>query len=470
MRKTANRIAIVGGGASGVIAAVNMVRAMHWPADIVVIERRANLGRGLAYSTTDPSHLLNVRAENMSAFANDPDHFLRWLKVNGPAYGIESPAPFLFVTRSIYGAYLESLCDEGAPHGIRVFRNSCEDVVELEDEVQLRLTGGSILTADAVVIATGHDPQTVPPGIPAIDPWSETALDGLASDAPVLVLGTGLTMTDVVLSLCQSGHRGPIIALSRRGLLSHAHAEVLPVAIARPEVPLGAPLGELVRWVRQLAKECESEGGNWRCAIDALRPHTRAIWQSMTAEQRRRFLRHIRPWWDVHRHRMAPSVAGLISRLINDGRLIIVRGRIVASETDGDRVAVTLRRRGAAMTEKHTFDRVINCTGLSDDPRRSPNPAIRALLKRGLARVDSLSIGLDVAPNNALVKSSGEPSRRVFAVGPLTRGTLWEIVAIPDIRLQCAELTGHLAAALFSTKIPAGRADSHHKSDALSGS
>jgi uncharacterized NAD(P)/FAD-binding protein YdhS len=468
MRKTGNRIAIVGGGASGVIAAVNMVRAMHWPADIVVIERRADLGRGLAYSTTDPSHLLNVRAANMSAFANDPDHFLRWLKVNGPAYGIESPAPFLFVTRSIYGAYLESRCDEGARHGIRVFRNSCEDVAELEDEVQLRLTGGSILTADAVVIATGHDPQTVPPGIPAIDPWSEAALDGLASDAPVLVLGTGLTMTDVVLSLCQSGPRGPIIALSRRGLLSHAHAEVLPVAIARREVPLGAPLGELVRWVRQFAKSCEAGGGNWRCAIDALRPHTRAIWQSMTVEQRRRFLRHIRPWWDVHRHRMAPSVTGLISRLIIDGRLIIVRGRIVGSETDGDRVAVTLRR-GATMTEKHTFARVINSTGLSDDPRRSTNPAIRALLKRGLARVDSLSIGLDVAPNNALVKSSGEPSRRVFAVGPLTRGTFWEIVAIPDIRLQCAELTGHLAAAFFGTKIPAGRADSHHKSDALSG-
>jgi len=131
MRKEAARIAIVGGGASGVITAVNFARAMRRQVEIVIIERRANLGRGIAYSTSDPSHLLNVRVENMSAFPDDHEHFLGWLKLNGPAYRINHPAPFLFVPRSVYGAYLESLLDEGRPHGIRVLRSSCEDIVEL---------------------------------------------------------------------------------------------------------------------------------------------------------------------------------------------------------------------------------------------------------------------------------------------------------------------------------------------------
>jgi len=424
---------------------------MHRRTEIMIIERRANLGRGVAYSTLDPGHLLNVRAANMSAFPDDPDHFLRWLRVNGSAYGIDSPAPFLFVPRSIYGAYLESLFDDRAPPAVRILQSSCEDIAEVGQEVKLRLADGSTLAADAAVVATGYDPQTIAPGVP-VDPWSEAALDGIAPDASVLVLGTGLTMTDVVLSLCQSGHRGRIIALSRRGLLSRAHAEVLPVAVAQSEAPLGAPLSELLRWIRQHAKRCQAEGGNWRSAVDSLRPHTRAFWQSMNEEQRRRFLRHARPWWDVHRHRMAPSVAELIGKLIADGRLMILAGKIVAFEMDGDSNVVTLRRRGAAVTEKHTFARVINCTGQSEDPRLSRNPAIQALLRRGLARADPLSIGLDVAADSALIKSSGEPSRRIFAVGPLTRGTFWEIVAITDIRLQCAELADNLAAALFSRK------------------
>lgn len=456
MRRVARRIAVVGGGASGVIAAVNLVRATRGQAEIVLIERSADLGRGLAYSTSDPSHLLNVRVANMSAFPNDPDHFLRWLQEHGPAYGVDCPTPFCFVPRSVYGAYLASLLAEGTPHGVRLLRSSCEDIDDLRDEVRLRLSDGSILSADAVVLATGHDPQTLPPAMPAIDPWSEAALDGLAPDAPVLVLGTGLTMADVVLSLWRSGHRGRILALSRRGLLSHAHADAQPVAVARSEVSFGAPLSELLHWVRRIARRCEAEGGDWRSAVDALRPHTRSFWQSMTVEQRRRFLRHARPWWDVHRHRMAPSVADMIGTLIAEGRLVILGAKVIAADTAGNRIIVTLRRRGTMATERHEFARVINCTGLPDDPRRSPNPAIRALLARGLAHVDSLAIGLDLTADNAVVRSSGEPSQRIFAVGPLARGAFWEIIAIPDIRLQCAELADNLAAMLFDSKVHFG--------------
>lgn len=457
MRRAAGRIAVVGGGASGVIAAVNLVRAMRGQVEIILIERRADLGRGLAYSTSDPSHVLNVRVANMSAFPNDPGHFLRWLQVHGPAYGVVRPTPFCFVPRSVYGAYVASLLADEAPGGVRILRSSCEDIAELQDQVRLRLADGSILSANAVILATGHDPQTVAPGLPAVDPWSEAALDGLAPDASVLLLGAGLTMADAVLSLCRSGHRGPILALSRRGLLSHAHADAPPVAVARSEAPFGAPLSELLHWMRGLARRCEAGGGDWRSAVDALRPHTRSFWQSMTVEQRRRFLRHARPWWDVHRHRMAPSVADMIGNLIADGRLVILGAKVVAADTVGDRIIVTVRRRGTAATERREFVRVINCTGLPDDPRRSPNPAIRSLLARGLARVDSLSIGLDLLADNAVVRSSGRPSQRIFAVGPLARGAFWEIIAIPDIRQQCAELADNLAAALFDSKVPFGR-------------
>jgi uncharacterized NAD(P)/FAD-binding protein YdhS len=200
------------------------------------------------------------------------------------------------------------------------------------------------------------------------------------------MLGSGLTMVDVVLSLDGQGHRGPITALSRRGLLPLPHAKPIPRPAAAEVVPFGAPISELTAWLRRLAASMATEGADWRSAVDALRPHTSALWQAMSLGQRRRFLRHAKPYWDIHRHRMAPEITERLRALVTEGRLQIVAGRVIATERNERGVALHFRRLGRAGTEIRQVARVVDCTGLADDPLRSTNPLIAALLASGAAR------------------------------------------------------------------------------------
>ncbi len=441
MTETPQKIAIVGGGASGVIAAANLLRTLGERAEIILIERHANIGRGLAYATSDPNHLLNVRAANMSAFPGEPDHFFDWLQHHGPLLGVGCPTRFCFVPRSVYGAYVASLLQDDTHQEIRIVQDECRDIEEHASGVRLRFQSGSTEEVDTVLLASGHDlrPSAVL-GHTTINPWEPGALDRFAPDDTILAVGTGLTMVDVVLSLNRRGHRGRVVAISRRGLVSETHQAVASHSLQRSEVPLGAPISQLVRWVRRFAREVEADGGDWRSAIDALRPHTRALWQAMTSDQRRRFLRHARPWWDIHRHRMAPAVAGMIDNLRAEGRLSVLAARIVGTGPLAGGSSVTLRRRGTGTTETLDVSLIFDCTGLPDDPRRSSNPAIKSLFARGLARTDPLAIALDLTGDGAVIGTTGQPSHRIFAVGPLARGAFWEMIAIPDIRTQCAEL------------------------------
>jgi uncharacterized NAD(P)/FAD-binding protein YdhS len=441
------RIAIIGGGATGVGLAAHLARALPArAAEILVVEPNEILGRGLAYSTDDPRHLLNVRVGNMSVFADQPEHLLRWLERFGAPYGVASSTPFSFISRGAYGAYVADLARGLLSSGaIRHIRARCVDLVEVDDSATLRLDTGCELAVDRVALATGNDAKPVLAGLPAEQPWTEAAFVGVDAFDPVLIVGTGLTMIDMALSLDRRGHRGNIVALSRRGLLNSAHRPVAPRSLAAEAVPFGAELSALTAWLRDLAERMEREGLDWRSAVDVLRPHTPRLWRSMSLEQKRRFLRHARPYWDVHRHRMAPEVERRIAALRAAGRLEIVAGRLVGAERRADGIVVRIVRRDRRGEEVRRFARVVDCTGLADDPLRSPNPLIGALLRRGAARLDPLGIGLDVAESYALIDAAGRSSPCVSAVGPLARAAFWESVAIPDIRLQCRDLAEALA-------------------------
>jgi uncharacterized NAD(P)/FAD-binding protein YdhS/quercetin dioxygenase-like cupin family protein len=446
------RIVIIGGGATGALTALHLARALRKSAiEIVVIEPAEEIGRGLAYATDDPRHLLNVRVGNMSAFADLPDHLFQWLQRVGPVRGIACATQFCFIPRGIYGAYLADLVRELSASGaVRHVRDRCIDLVEIGDSVVLTLRSGRTIVTASVVLATGNDGKPALLGIPAARPWAEGALSKLDSDVPVLIVGTGLTMVDKALSLDRQGHRGTITALSPRGLLPSAHRPVKPFAISTEDVPFRAELSEIAAWLRGLSLAMTSEGGDWRSAIDALRPHTQPLWRSMSLVQRRRFLRHARAYWDVLRHRMAPEVETQIAALRAAGRLEIVAGRIVHAEQGNDGITVNIARRGQDEIEKRKFARLVDCTGLADDPHRWDNPLIRALLARGAARTDPLGIGLDISEDYALIDESSRRSNRVRAVGPLARATFWECIAIPDIRLQCGHLAEVIATNLTS--------------------
>ena len=422
------RIAIVGAGFSGSLFAINLVR--HDGPDALLIERGDAFGRGVAYSTGNADHLLNVRAANMSALPDAPADFADWLAARDPRAG-----PAAFVPRATYGAYLAALLDETAQRAASRLVKRRGDVVAIRPDsygVTLDFAGGLSERADAAVLATGNLPPHPPPGIdPAVlgrryvgDPWSSEVARDIADRDTVLLLGTGLTMVDVALTLDAAGFRGRIVAMSRRGLLPRAHGASSPGTLA--ERPPRA-LALLLQAVRR-----RSSTIGWHGAVDELRPHTQEIWRRASVADRARFLRHLRPWWDVHRHRLAPEVAARIEAMRAAGRLEIVAGKPVASEAD----AVVWRPRGDRATRHLPVARVVNCTGPAGDAARSADPLLRQLLGNGLARPDAFNLGLDVDADSRLVGADGQAQPRLYALGPVTRGAHWEITAVPDIRAQ----------------------------------
>jgi uncharacterized NAD(P)/FAD-binding protein YdhS len=188
------------------------------------------------------------------------------------------------------------------------------------------------------------------------------------------------------------------------------------------------------------------EGGDWRCVIDAIRPYTQRLWHELPLSSRRRFLEHARAWWDVHRHRMAPEVEMRLMQALAAGRLALVAAKVTGIEPNADGALVRYRRRGQSESTSLQVGMIVDCTGIVKDPRAAGNPVIQRLFERGLARADALHIGIDIAEDCAVIDRNGIASRRLFAVGPLTRAPFWEIVAIPDIRNQCADLAARLAA------------------------
>ncbi len=446
-RSAARHAIIIGGGASGVLLAYQLLHKQGSDFCVTLVEKRSDIGRGLAYHTGNPDHLLNVRAANMSALPEDPDHFWRWLSACGPDRQL-CPDPFCFVPRRLYGDYIASLVEpmlagSCAPRRLSLVQGECTDVGESPDGVTVMLADGRQLAGDIAILATGHDPAVLRIACQA-DPWAPPSAAGIDKDATILILGTGLTAIDYVLTLLADGHRGPVIAMSRRGLMARAHRRVDAVPIDEADVPFGASASRLLHWFRGRVDAHVAQGGDWRSVVDGIRPFTQRIWRALPHASRRRFLEHARAWWDVHRHRMAPEVEMRIMQALAEGRLTSLAAKLVGVQSNERGAFVSYRRRGQREIENLQVGTIVDCTGIVRDLSASPNPVLRSLFDQGLARPDRLRIGLDIGTDCAIINRDGKPSRRLFAVGPLTRAAFWEIIAIPDIRNQCAELAAQL--------------------------
>ncbi|NEV01888.1 FAD/NAD(P)-binding protein [Bradyrhizobium uaiense] len=452
-------VIIVGGGASGVLLAYQLLHQPTRDLRVTLIEQRPDLGRGIAYHTGNPDHLLNVRVANMSALPDQPDHFWRWLgsrELNVPL----CPDPYCFVPRRVYGDYIASLLEQHTSdpadvERLSIVHGTCVDINEGHAGVTVTLEDGQSLAGDAVVLATGHDMRASRAGY--ADPWAPASAAPVDADATVLLLGTGLTMVDYVLSLLRDGHRGPIVAMSRRGLLAKPHRRVDARHIDEADVPFGATISSLLHWLRRRIARNAAEGGDWRSVIDGLRPYTQRLWHELPLASKRGFLEHARAWWDVHRHRMAPEVEARVSQAIYAGQLRLMAAKVISVAPNDDGARIHYRRRGDTRIFNIQVGAVVDCTGIVKDPRATPNPAVRGLFDCGLARVDPLGIGIETDRNCAIIGRDGAVSQRIFAVGPLTRAAFWEIVAIPDIRSQCNTLAARLAEATGALRAEPGR-------------
>lgn len=430
MRDSAAQIVVVGGGLSGALVALH-VATQRPGADLVVIERCGTIGRGLAYGS-DVDRQLNVAATGMD-LGFEPS-FLTWLHGQGVA---ADGADFL--PRRWFGAYVNALTQG---RGVRVIRG---DVVAISPEGPcVRLACDRTIRAKRVVLALGSLPRAPEAGPMRADPWSAEALTGLDPKSRVLLLGSGLTAADLALTLDERGHRGPIVALSRSGL---APAVQPAGAIGRwtLDARLGSARGvtEAFRLARSEAQRAASAGGDWRGVVDALRGEAQGLWSRWSDLDRARFLRHARRYWDIHRHRMPEAAAERLRRMAAEGRFSIVAGRLLELAGEEPTLHARVRLRAAADPQLWTAARVIDCRGLEFDCRASPAPLVQDLLRSGLARADPLGLGL-LTRDGALVGAEGLASDWLFALGPLTRGALWEVTAAREINAQARELAGRL--------------------------
>jgi len=462
-------VAIVGGGFSGSMAAVNLTRLAKAPLRITVINHGSPLGRGVAYGTRQPEHLLNVAARNMSAFPDQPNHFVDWLGTRSEYADV--PTAVLreeFLPRRLYGDYLQSLLfwhTKGlvnAKAQIEFVNSEVLDLVPAPDRVAVVVEQHPTLEVDKVLLATGNPPPADLPLADAFEhprlianPWKLTEYALTDPGENVVLVGAGLTMIDVFLTLRALDWKGTIYAVSRTGLLplSHFHG------IAYPEFPPADPttlkLAELEALVAEHCQQLRDRGENPAILVDKLRPYTQRVWQRFSLAEKRRFLREHRTRWNVMRHRVARSIHEQLTAAIAAGRLQVVQGQVCGLSDRGSRIALTLQT-PTARGERTTLEAgwVINCTGPQESYRNSKGVLYQNLFDRGLVQTDEMDMGIKVSPEFNVIDGGGYTSDYLFAIGPMLKGSLWETTAVPELRIQALRVAEAMLAFLEGEAAP----------------
>lgn len=453
-------VLIVGGGLSGTMLAVQLLR-LPGKRQILVIEPRQELGRGEAYSAVELGHTLNGNAARMSVDPDNADDLTQWLTAyiadGGWPESDQQHVPIseLFPPRGIFGLYAQQRLAEAKALSASTVEHVRAEVVDLEvDEhsTLLTLSDGQQLRGTFAVLATGmfpaaRTPQTESSGLnaAAVDPWDVQAMTQLDPQATVLIIGSGLTMVDAVVSLEQAGHRGPIEIFSRHGLLPHVRRQPPAwVDFLGEDHSLLSPR-QLLREVRRQCKLALEQGIDWQAPLDTVRAHIGRLWSQASEAEKRQFVRHIRPWWESHHHRSPPLSAELVARLHGEGRLRIRAASykgLVPSQGD---VTIRLRPRGEQAIVQVSGAALINSSGIEYDWRRVARPLPRQLLKRGLIQPGPLALGIAADVSGAVLDANGQVSPRLFAMGPPLRGMWWESTAVTDVAIQAKALAARLA-------------------------
>ena len=439
-------IAIVGGGAAGVLAAIQLLRQARGPLAIALLEPAPRLAEGVAYATVRGEHLLNVPTGRMSALPEQPEDFLDWLAARpGHAGQPREALAAGFAPRRDYAHYLrERLRQAIAISPARL------DVVPHRAGALLHADGGwtieagpERIAARQVLLAAGNAPRPLPvrgSGALAkpllVDAWDYDDVAAIGPEASVCIVGTGLSMADALLTLAANGHRGQVHLLSRHGLLPLAHAPEHAVDEGFEVESLHA-LGTRgrLRAIRARVRDAAQRGLPWQAVMERLRPHGRALWRSLPAAEQRRFLRHARRAWDIHRHRVAPQVQAALQALHDSGRLHLHRARLDLAVA-GQRCVQLGARTRDGRTLVLDVDHVVNATGLELRVQAMRNPLLDQLLGEGHACPGAHGIGLASDGDGRLLDADRRPQDDLRVIGSLRIGQDWETIAVPELRVQ----------------------------------
>ncbi|CUR60787.1 Oxidoreductase, pyridine nucleotide-disulfide family [metagenome] len=442
----ARSVAIIGGGASGVLTAIQLLAGSDDPGLRVTIhEASGEAGRGVAYGTTDRRHLLNVRARHMSAFRDIPSDLLDWAARTG-----REVDPQGFLPRMEYAAYLRDTLAERADGRLTVLAGRVHDLVQDANGFTVHSTGGTTEATDVVLaygnpapppLSAGGEPlPDAPWHLP--DPWRLDALGVLGDDAQVVIVGTGLTAVDTAITVLDDQPGRRVVMVSRQGLLPRGHVDQNSTAWVSP-VPTGHLTADrLAALLSEQIEAARSQGVGWRAVVDGLRAPTQSFWLRLDLTERRTFLERYARQWEIRRHRMAPEVAARLASYRREGRLRVLGGGLqrVTPTGAGCRVQVGETSLSAQA--------IVNCTGPTTDLRRTSDPLLQTLCQRGTIAPDPLALGLDCTASGEVRDADGQIVPGLFAVGPPRKGTLYESTAVPEIRTQAAELATLLSTAV----------------------
>lgn len=448
-------IAIIGGGAGGVLTAIHALRLAGAGTRIALIEPAARLAQGVAYATTHGEHLLNVPARRMSAFKDRPDDFVDFLVASAGEDARDAIA-VAYAERRSYGAYLRDRLQLARSGSAAHFEVLQDRVIGIEGEggqLRLQLESGTELSTRGVVLAVGNNPKPLPArgaaGLPAesvLEAWDFDAIKRIPAEAEICIAGSGLSMVDTVLSLVANGHRGRVHVLSRHALLPLPHTKHA-VAGFEAETLLAMSLRQRMRALREAARDAERQGLPWQAVMEAARPLVQQLWSTLAHDEQRRFLRHVVRYWDVHRHRIAPQVHAQLEALQASGQLRLHRGRLQTVAREGTRIRVSVSMRDRRSLELDV-DRIVNATGVEMRAQLMRNPLLSDLLGKGLARPGPHGIGIDTCAEGELVDAQGRNLAGVAVVGSLRIGRLWESIAVPELRGQAENAARRMLALL----------------------
>ncbi|WP_047457566.1 FAD/NAD(P)-binding protein [Rhizobium rhizogenes] len=455
-------IAIIGGGVSGAAVAFHLLQRQRLqPGQLFIFEPRARLGAGLAYDTQDPAHRINVPAAKMSLLPDDLEHFQRWIEANDALVGDETAVAAngnLFPRRALFGRYIGDMVQPFVDDGrITHVAEKTAEVRRLNDRWVISGEAGRRLEADILVIATSH-PSPLPPeplrralaGHPrfVVDPTRPDAVAAIRADDRVLVVGNGLTSADVIASLTLRGHTGPITAISRRGLRSRGHAPVRQELFGDFVSHPSRTALDLLRLVRATIREAEAEGRSWHAVIDQVRAQGQDLWRAMPLEERRRVVRHLRPFWDVHRFRVAPQVEAASEEAIRNGRLEVLAASVASVETKDEAIDCRLRLSHSAGNIDRQFDAVVVTTGPGHRGILETQGWIGALADAGYLAIDATRLGLACNAASQALSDDGAVAPSLFISGPLARGTFGELMGLPEVVEHGVFVAGQVASAI----------------------
>ncbi|HNP49194.1 MAG TPA: FAD/NAD(P)-binding protein [Bacteroidia bacterium] len=448
-------VAIIGGGFCGVMTLVNLLKSAIKPLHITLIHKDELMAKGVAYATYSNKHVLNVEARNMSAFPDQPDHFVKWCIQSGTCTQYTADElPFQYLSRNIYGQYLSEVYRDALihlPHHVNVYFTHSEatDMQQEGDHYRIFCRDGSSVLAHKVVIATGnhlpgHNAMNGMDGLSSRlyfpNPWNEESVTGLDNQSPVCIIGTGLTMVDVVLGLHEKNFQNKIYALSPKGFNILAHRPHHPQREILDELAPPYELDKLFQLFRKFVHKAWQHGESGETVVDAVRSKTPEIWQSLELKDKQRFMSHVRHLWGVARHRLPGTIHTQIQQLIENGKLEIIAGRILDAYEENGLLTLKIRRRKEQQEEKLHVARVINCTGPQTDITKFNSLLFQNLIKRELILADDMRLGIHANVEGSIIQKDGRPSRQLFTLGSLLKGRLWESTAVPELRNQAKQL------------------------------